>query len=669
MLPGSASASSQTVDQGAPAYYDSGLARTPYMGWNTYYGLGAPSEDKITSVADYLVSSGLRNAGYDIVWIDGGWTAPQPRDAQGNLLADPAKFPHGLPALVSYLHGHGLRAGIYTDAGASDGKNCAAGSGGYYGPDTKRFASWKFDAIKVDFLCGIAQNLKPATVFAQFSSAIAASGRQMILNVCNPVTSDWGVPHGPDQVAGISYSFGPLIADSWRTDTDIAFGTPYEGIWVDMLRNMDDNAAHPEANGPGHYNDPDYLIPMRRTEKNTYELNEEESTTQLVMWSEMASPLIIGSDPRTLPASMVNTLKNPEIVGVDQDPLGIQGVRVAADTYSKVLSGNGNRAVVLLNRGTSAASMTVNFADAGLQGSVAIRDLRARSDRGTASGSYTVNVPAHGTAFLRLHGTDLVPGTDLGGGASASPALVRFDDTHAMAFARGDNGSLQAKTLNGTWQDQWTSLGGPILGQPAAYGSAAGRVDVFVRGMDNAAYQRTLQNGQWGQPIRLGGSLTDAPAVAFTSPLSWTLYGRGGDGKVWTRTQSGTWTSIGSPQDQPIFGRPSAVSDGTSTYVAVRTADDSVWVHTDAGWSSLGGVVSGSPTLVSTLGRIYLFARASDYTLWQVNHADGGWGGWFQRNEFASNAVIGSVGAAAGANGSAWIAARGPNGHIYQTVL
>ena len=121
MFPGSASASSRTVD-GAPTYYDSGLARTPYLGWNTYYGLGAPSEDKIKSVADYLVSSGLRNAGYDIVWIDGGWTAPQPRDAQGNLLADPAKFPHGLPALVSYLHGHGLRAGIYTDAGASDGE-------------------------------------------------------------------------------------------------------------------------------------------------------------------------------------------------------------------------------------------------------------------------------------------------------------------------------------------------------------------------------------------------------------------------------------------------------------------------------------------------------------------------------------------------------------------
>ncbi|WP_279580326.1 glycoside hydrolase family 27 protein [Fodinicola feengrottensis] len=458
------------VDQGAPTYYDSGLARTPSMGWNTYYGLGAPSEDKIKAVADYLVSSGLRAAGYDIAWIDGGWTAPQPRDASGNLLADPAKFPSGLPTLVGYLHSRGLRAGIYTDAGASDGKNCARRQWRTLPDDTKRFAGWKFDAIKIDFLCGIAQNLKPADVFAQFSAAVRTAGRPMLLNLCNPVTNDWGVPHGPDQVAGVSYSFGPLIADSWRTDTDIAFGTPYEGIWVDVLRNMDDNAAHPEANGPGHYNDPDYLIPMRKTEKGTYELNEEESTSQLVMWSEMASPLIIGSDPRTLPQSMVNTLKNPEIVGVDQDPLAIQGVRVASangtDTYSKVLSGNGNRAVVLLNRNTAPTSMTVTFAQAGLRGTVAVRDLRARSDRGSATGSYTVTVPAHGTAFLRLHGTDLVPGSDLGGDASASPALVRLDDTHAMVFARAANGSLEAKT---TGQPGWTPLGGAILGQPAAY--------------------------------------------------------------------------------------------------------------------------------------------------------------------------------------------------------
>jgi alpha-galactosidase len=672
-------------DQGAPAYYNSGLAPTPYMGWNTYYGTGVPTEANVKSVADYLVSSGLRDAGYKYVWIDGGWTDAQARGSDGELVADPAKFPSGLSSLVSYLHSKHLLAGIYTDAGAWDGKNCGVGSGGHYDADAKQFADWKFDAVKIDFLCGIAQNLKPADVFAQFSQSVAKAGRPMLLNLCDPVTAGWGGGHTPDQYAGNSYTFGPTTADSWRTDTDIAFGTPYEGIWTDMLRNMDDNAAHPESNGPGHYNDPDYLIPMRKAATGNYELNEEESTTQLDMWAEMASPLIIGSDPRTLPQSMIDTLKNPEIVAVDQDPLAIQGVRVAntatTDVYSKVLSGSGQRAVVLLNRGDAPAPITVKFADAGLQGTVSVRDLRARADKGTATDSYTATVPAHGTAFLRLRGTDLVPGADLGGSASASPAVVRVDDTHATAFVRGRNGELTQQTLNGAdWSGYWTSLGGPvggrILGQPAAFGSADGRIDVFVRGLDNNAWQRTFRWGHWGPWVNLGGHLTDAPSVAYTTAGAWTLFGRGPDGLVWTRGQSGGWSSLGSPDGKAIYGRPgSAVDTGGVTYVAVRGADDGVSVRskdtsgTWSAWSGIGGTISGSPTLLATEGRVYLFARASDYTLWENNHVDGGWGGWFKRGEYASNSLVGAVGASAGADGSAWTAVRGPDNRVHVAKL
>jgi alpha-galactosidase len=649
------------VDQGAPDYYDSGVAKTPYMGWNTYYGLGAPSETSVKSVADFLVSSGLRDAGYRYVWIDGGWTAPDPRDAQGNLLADSAKFPNGLSTLVNYLHARGLKAGIYTDAGASDGKNCAAGSGGHYEQDTKRFANWKFDAVKVDFLCGIAQNLKPAEAFTQFSQALAKAGRPMVLNVCNPVTDEWGTPHGPDQVAGIAYSYGPLVADSWRTSTDIAFGTPYEGIWKDVLRNMDANAAHPEANGPGHYNDPDYLIPMRKTEQGTYELNEEESTTQFVMWAEMASPLILGSDPRTLPASMLKTLKNPEIVGVNQDRLGIQGVRVAnsgsTDTYSKVLSRAGDRAVVLLNRGETPTQMTLNFADAGLKGRVSVRDLRARADRGSATGSYTVTVPAHGTAFLRLHGTDLVPGDDLGGTASASPAIVRTGGK-TVTFFRDQSGSLQVNGLDGPRR-----VGGKFLGQPAAVAGPDG-IDVYVRGLDNAAYQRTYRYGHWSDWKRLGGTLTDSPSVTSDG----TLFARGADGQVWQRTGAGQWSGLGAPGGKPIYGRPGAATSTSGTVVAVRTADDSVWARTKTGdtwsdWTSIGGTVSSSPTLVAVGAKVALTASASDYSLW-ANDWSGTWAGWFKRPEYPSGSIVGTLGAASD-GASLWFAARGPDDHVH----
>jgi alpha-galactosidase len=670
---GHRAAVSTGVDQGAPTYHDSGLDPTPYLGWNTFYGLGAGSAAQVRSVANFLVSSGMRDAGYRYVWLDGGWQANPPRDAAGNLAANPATYPDGIPSLVTYLHGLGMKVGIYTDAGTYDPAHCGLGSGGHYQQDANLFASWKVDAVKVDFLCGIAQNLDPATVYAQFSAAIAHSGRAMLLNLCDPVTGAWGNFPATEE-AGFAYSYGPLLADSWRTDTDVAFGSPTAGEWPDILRNMDDNAAHPEANGPGHYNDPDYLIPMRPLADGSLELTQEESTTQLVMWAEMASPLVVGSDPRTLPQAMIDTLDNPEIIAIDQDPLDIQGVRVASsatgDVYSKVLSGNGQRAVVLLNRGSSTASMTVTFSNAGLAGTVAVRDLRARADRGSFAGSYTTTVPAHGTALLKLSGADLEPGTDLGGSASASPAVVRFDDTHVDTFVRAANGSLAA--YDGT---QWTDLGRQILGQPAAYGSAGGVIDVFVRGTDNHAYRRTFNGTSWGGWTDLGGTLTDAPTAAYTSPTSWTVFARGADGQVWSRGPTSCWTSIGAPNNQPIYGRPSAVTDANGTYLAVRTADDQVWWRTAdttgtwSAWTALGGVISGSPTLLATEGRVYLFARAGDYTLWQRNFVGGAWGGWFPRGEFASNAFYGSLGAAAGANGSAWVTLRGTDGHVHLTVL
>ncbi|MGW8456473.1 glycoside hydrolase family 27 protein [Streptomyces niveus] len=681
-----------TVDQGAPTYYDSGLAPTPYMGWNTYYGLGAPTEQEVRSVADHLVSSGLRDSGYDIVWLDGGWQADNPRDGAGRLTAHPGRFPSGIPALVTYLHERGLKAGIYTDAGAYDGgKSCGLGSRGHYTEDAKQFADWKIDAIKVDFLCGIGAKLDPGPAFKEFSDAVAKSGRPMLLNLCNPLTDDWGIPHTPEQDAHNTYVYGPRTGDSWRTGTDVAFGTPSTGQWANVLRNMDANAWHPEAQGPGRYNDPDYLIPMRELEDGSYELTEEESTTQLVMWAVMGSPLVMGSDPRTLPQSMIDTLRNPEIIAVDQDPLAIQGVRVATDAtgdvYSKTLNGAGKRAVVLLNRSDKAAARTVTFADAGLTGDVAVRDVRARADRGTHSGSYTVTVPAHGTAFLTLAGRDDAPGASLGTRSTASPGLVR-DGDRLTAFTRGADGSLRQQSgRDGHWSSRTTDLGGPtggrILGQPAAYTSAAepGRIDVFVRGTDDAAYRRAFTDGRWGRWQKLGGSLADAPSVAYESAERWTLFAHDEDGQIRSRGPRSGWTTLGAPEQRTVYGRPSAVVDEAGrTHVAVRTAEDAVWwrVRDTAGdwsaWTSLGGTVSGSPTLVAVDGGVRLYARAGDYTLWQRAYesdasgssGSGAWGDWSARGEFVSGVFDGALGATAGPGDTVLTAFRGVDGRVHQ---
>jgi alpha-galactosidase len=676
-----ATAAPPTATPTAPTSTDSGLDPTPYMGWDTYYSLGtAVTQSSVESVADFLLSSGLAKAGYDYVWLDGGWQDNPPRDADGQLQANPQEFPDGIPAMANWLHARGLKLGIYTDAGVYNSAYCGLGSGGYYQEDADTFADWHVDAIKVDFLCGIAEDMNPGPAYTAFSEAVAKSGRKMLLALCNPLTAAWGEPNPASYDAWYNYTFGPLIADSWRTDTDIAYATPTAGEWQYVVRNIDDNEAHPEAESPGHYNDPDYLIPMRKLADGGYELNETQSIAQFEMWAEMGSPLMLGSDPRTLPQSMLDVLKNPDILAVDQDPLDIQGVAIDSTStgtvYSKVLDGNGRRAIVLLNTSDTAQSMTVDFADAGLSGGVRVRDLLSERSEGTYTTSYTTTVPATGSVMLLLTGTDAEPGISLGGHATGDPALARVNDADQAVFVRGPGGRLEEQ--NTTNPGTWTDLGGPvdgrIVGQPAAYANSDGSLDLFVTGTDGHAYQRTFANGQWGRWTDLGGNLASAPTVAYAGPGAWTLTATGTDGQIWTLTTDGGWAAIGTPPGMTVYGRPSAVTDGTTTYVAVRVNDDSIWLDTYdngqwSGWTSLGGTVSDSPTLLSTLGRVYLFVRASDYTVWENNLTAGAWSGWFERTEFTSDDYNGAFGAAAGDDGYAWISYRGIDGHVHLIEL
>jgi alpha-galactosidase len=157
------------------------------MGWNTYYGVGGIfGESTILSVARSLIARGLAEAGYRIVWLDFGW-ATGARDATGALIVDPAQWPHGLRWLTDWLHGHGLLAGIYTDAGASGCEGEGVGSLGHYQQDADSFAAWGFDAVKVDFCGAGQQGLAPQPAYASFAAALANNSirRLLILNVDN----------------------------------------------------------------------------------------------------------------------------------------------------------------------------------------------------------------------------------------------------------------------------------------------------------------------------------------------------------------------------------------------------------------------------------------------------------------------------------------------------
>ncbi|ONI72084.1 alpha-galactosidase [Kribbella sp. ALI-6-A] len=384
------------------------LSPTPYQGWNTYFGLGGDfTEDTIKSVADTLVSRGLAKAGYDIVWLDGGWQADQSRSPEGDLVANPAKFPSGLRSLVDYIHGKGLKAGIYTDAGPFIPGKCGLGSGGgYYQRDADQFAAWGFDAVKVDFLCGIAADLDPKTAFTEFAKALRnnASKRPIIFNLCNPVTSpDWG-DYPESQQSINSWTYAPEIAQSWRTYTDVGF--VFDIKYKDVLRNYDANARHPEVVRPGAFNDPDYLAPELG-------MSDEEFRTQMTLWAVAAAPLVIGSDVRKLSNTSIATLTDPDVLAINQDPAVVQAVRVGpagtTETWVKRLA-DGSRAVVLLNRGDSAKTLTTTAREVGLSGG-RFTLKNAWSNKVTESaGTISAAVPAHGTALFRVSPATGLPG-------------------------------------------------------------------------------------------------------------------------------------------------------------------------------------------------------------------------------------------------------------------
>jgi len=377
------------------------LAAVPYMGWNTYYGVGGIFDQRtILSVARALLDRGLARAGYRIVWLDFGWSTGK-RGPGGQLVVDPHQWPHGLLWLTDWLHRHDLLAGIYTDAGRSGCNGQGVGSLGHYQQDADSFAAWGFDAVKVDF-CGAGQEgFDPRPLYTRFARALAhnSSHRQLLLNVCNfwvPGQINGTRPSYANS-AYASYRWAPRIAQSWRTDTDIGFHHDIQ--WVNVLRNLDHDAAQPTAAGPGHWNDPDYLGPELG-------MTSAQARAQFSMWAIVAAPLMLGSDPRVLSPETIRMLENREVIAVDQDPLGIQGTVVAqqddGQVWSKPLAG-GAAAVALLNRGSAPLRITTTASTVGLAAAAryTVRDLWAH--RSTESqGEIAAVVPPDGVMLYRV---------------------------------------------------------------------------------------------------------------------------------------------------------------------------------------------------------------------------------------------------------------------------
>jgi hypothetical protein len=371
-------------------------ALTPRMGWNSWFVVGdstGPSESLIKATADALATNGLAAAGYKIVTIDCTWiaTGRGSRDTNGNLIVDPTRWPDGMKAVADYVHAQGLLMGGYTDIGASGyGSPAQIGSFGYYQQDADQFANWGWDFIKID-------DHGPGDFYAA-AQAIANNdaGRPMVISFSTPqVDRMW---------------FGTRIANSCRVANDIS-GLSGSVTWSSILGEFDTAQADGYAQAPGHWLDPDMLMVGFNG------ISDLEGRTHFNMWCILGAPLMIGTDVRpgggglspSITAATMATLTNTEVIAVDQDPLGAPGVLVAPNVYAKPLGSftSGQWAVLLLNRSSGTASLTVNWRDLGLVAgsSASVRDLWAHENWGSFRGRCTVtNIPAHGSAMLTIAG-------------------------------------------------------------------------------------------------------------------------------------------------------------------------------------------------------------------------------------------------------------------------
>jgi hypothetical protein len=428
----------------------------PPMGWSSWNSFSNTVDAQVViAQAKAMVSTGMAKAGYQYINIDEGWWLGE-RDKDGNIVVDPKAWPAladgekpgDMANIVRFIHAQGLKAGIYTDAGA-DGCSTYGpdigpsiphtGSEGHYEQDFLQFAKWGFDYVKVDWCGGFGENLDPAVQYAEIARAIARAeaitGHRLYYSICN-----WG----KDSPWSWAPNVGGVEADIWRTSGDIVApivanskNSGRKASFKGMLSNFD-QGIHPEAQHTGFYNDPDMMV------LGMAGLSDAEDRVHMGLWAISGAPLLVGADLTKLSDATLATLTNAAVLAIDQDALGLQAVKVAEaapglQVWSKPLSTAGARAVILLNRGTAAASIAVRFSDLGLKDSAParVKNLWAskadQNDSAPFNSSYANFVPAGDAVMLLIQGVEAGRATYTGVKAGPGQPL---NFTHVASRAR-----------------------------------------------------------------------------------------------------------------------------------------------------------------------------------------------------------------------------------------
>jgi len=408
---------------------DDALALTPPMGWYPWneFGQEPQNEKLIKEIVDALVSSGLKEAGYAYIGPDEGICFS--RDARGKLTSNLERYPSGLRGLGDYIHRRGLKYALYTDAGTRTCSKAMPGAKDHEFEDMEAFAQWRADYLKVDWCNTEGQDVVES--YTKLRDALHAAGRPIVYSLCS-----WG--------EGEPWKWAASVGNLWRTTGDIC--SPGRADWGNAMKVAAANEKLYEAAGPGHWNDPDMMIAGMDG------LSEAQNRSFFSLWCMMAAPLMAGNDLRKMTTATVQILTNLEAIGINQDPLGIQGRIVRRDGKVEIWAGkrlfDGSQAVLVFNQGAGPAQVQVAWQDIGLAESEAlyVRDLWTHQTAGPHRGGISVTVAPKDVALLRVSKTNPFP----------VPAIVIVDSylVSLRAAGRGAQKLTGAVTVKTNGSDE-----------------------------------------------------------------------------------------------------------------------------------------------------------------------------------------------------------------------
>ncbi|WP_281764993.1 glycoside hydrolase family 27 protein [Neptunitalea lumnitzerae] len=377
------------------------LAKTPPMGWNSWNTFGTDiSEDLVKGIADKFVELGLKDAGYEYIVLDDGWMTRE-RDENGNLVADPEKFPSGMKALVDYVHSKGLKFGLYNCAG---GTTCAGypGSRGHQYQDARLYASWGVDFLKYDW-CDT-DELNANESYLTMRDALYKAGRPVLFSIC-----EWGdnEPWKWAKDVGQMWRITGDIINCW--ECQIGHGSWFSsGIWPIIEMRMNTNIR--EIAGPGHWNDYDMMEVGNG-------MTDAEDRSHFAMWSILTSPLMMGNDLRSMSKETTKTLTNKEVIAINQDALGIPGLRFSNENkleiWVKPLENDG-WAVTFVNRNDTPVELDFDWNKHPIGDDVSqhfmesdkntfeVRDLFNHKNLGTTKKNLKATIGVHDVLMVKL---------------------------------------------------------------------------------------------------------------------------------------------------------------------------------------------------------------------------------------------------------------------------